>query len=286
MRQLKKTNKITNRSSDQVGRYLAEVSKYPLISPDEEVRLARLIRSGGKEAEDAKRKLVEANLRFVINVANQYSGSDLELLDLISEGNIGLMKAAERFDDTRGFKFISYAVWWIRQSIMEAIAEKTRPIRVPLNIQGVVSKFKRANADCLQREERPITIEEFCDEYSLEERAKENLVKAMTPIISTNSVIGVDETTIEEFLESDDRADSSDILNSLRFELNAMMNRLSDRERFILKESFGFDNQGEKSLEEIAQSLDITRERVRQIKIGAIKKLQKFKKTRLTNVYL
>ena len=204
MRAIKKTKVITNRDSDQVRRYFNEVSHYPIISVEEEVELARKIRKGGVGAEKAKQKLVEANLRFVINVANQYSCKDMDLLDLISEGNLGLIKAAERFDETRGFKFISYAVWWVRQSIMAAIAEKSRVIHCPLNIQGLLSKYRKANELCMQKENRPLSVEEFCFDNELDDKVIKVLNSVLVPVVSLSQMVGDAGSTFEDFIPSED----------------------------------------------------------------------------------
>lgn len=273
MRAIKKTKAITNRDSDQVRRYFNEVSRYPIISVEEEVELARKIRKGGVGAEKAKQKLVEANLRFVINVANQYSCKDMDLLDLISEGNLGLIKAAERFDETRGFKFISYAVWWIRQSILSALAEKSRVIHCPLNAQGLLSKYRKANELCMQKENRPLSVEEFCFDNELDDKVIKILNSVLVPVVSMSQMVGEAGTTIEDFIISEDDDYSNLECESFSHDIEVGLSSLNTKEKDIIVKSFGLGCSAQ-SLDEIAFIMNLSRERVRQIRIKALKKLK------------
>lgn len=273
MRAIKKTKAITNRDSDQVRRYFNEVSRYPIISVEEEVELARKIRKGEVGAEKAKQKLVEANLRFVINVANQYACKDMDLLDLISEGNLGLIKAAERFDETRGFKFISYAVWWIRQSILSALAEKSRVIHCPLNVQGLLSKYRKANELCIQKENRPLSVEEFCFDNELDDKVIKALNSVLMPVVSMSQMVGETGTTIEDFIISEEDDYSNLEYESFSHDIEVGLSSLNTKEKDIIVKSFGLGCAAQ-SLDDIAFRMNLSRERVRQIRIKALKKLK------------
>ena len=274
MRAIKKTKVITNRDSDQVRRYFNEVSQYPIISVDEEVELARKIRKGGVGAEKAKQKLVEANLRFVINVANQYSCKDMDLLDLISEGNLGLIKAAEKYDETRGFKFISYAVWWIRQAILSALAEKSRVIYCPLNVQGLLSKYRKANEICMQKENRQLTVEEFCFDNELDDKVIKSLNSVLVPAVSLSQMVEDSGITFEEIIPSEDDFHNNLEYESFSHDIELGLSSLNSREKDIIVKSFGLGCP-EQSLDEIAFIMNLSRERVRQIRIKALNKLKR-----------
>jgi RNA polymerase primary sigma factor len=277
MRQLKIQKSITNRTSEALDKYLVEIGRAPLISFDEEIELAQTIRHGGRAADKAKEKLVSANLRFVVSVAKQYQHQGLSLTDLIDEGNIGLIKAAEKFDETRGFKFISYAVWWIRQSILQAIAEQSRIVRLPLNQTGALSKINQTiNTFEQEHGRRPSNIE--LEELTGVESDKiEQAIKADAHHMSIDAPFGDDDdNTMSDLLSSGDesRTDKQVDYQSLTSDLDTVLRRvLKDRELRIVKECFGIGCQ-EKGLEEIGTEMGLTRERVRQIREKSIAKLR------------
>lgn len=247
-----------------------------MISMEEEVELARKIRGGGIEGVKAKKKLIEANLRFVISIANQYHNKSLELSDLISEGNIGLVKAAERFDDTKGFKFISYAVWWIRQSILAAISEQGRVIRIPMNQLATLQLYKQLAIETMQTEQRKPTAEEFAAFADIDIDKARMLMEANSAAVSTDTPIGGDDndTSVGDMLSSNSRTDSSVDEESLHHDLiQTMTCVLSAREQEIVKRSFGIECK-EESLEVIGTDMGLTRERVRQIRERAIVKMK------------
>ncbi|MBQ0044937.1 MAG: RNA polymerase sigma factor RpoD/SigA [Bacteroidales bacterium] len=272
MQQIKITKSITNRS-DALNSYLADIARYPMISADEEVELARRIRQGD---ERALQELVKANLRFVVSVAKQYQGSGLDLGDLITEGNMGLIKAAEKFDDTLGFKFISYAVWWIRQSILQGISEQSRVVKLPLNQIGNISKMKKASADFLQREMREPTAEELAELTGImEDKVRESNRVAGGHISMDASFMGDDEDGNLYDVIPDTSIDATDATvmdESLATDLERALSILPQRDADIVRMNFGL-GRPEMSLEEIADKLDLTRERVRQIKEKALKRL-------------
>lgn len=274
MRQLKITQSITARDSS-LNYYLREVSQERLINLDEEVRLAEKIKQGDKKALD---KLVRANLRFVISVAKQYQNQGLSLPDLINEGNLGLIKAAQKFDETRGFKFISYAVWWIRQSILQALAENSRSIRLPMNQIGIINKINKTSSKFEQENERTPSTEELSKELSIPEDKISELLKASNKkavSIDTPFTIGEDNSLIDVLPNSNSLpADCVTNDESIHIEINRALNTLQDRSREILKMYYGIGCQ-ELDMEEIANKFGITRERVRQIKEESIKKLRK-----------
>ncbi len=276
MRQLKIQKQITNRESQALDRYLQEIAKVPLLSMEEEAELARRIRQGDEEALE---KLVKANLRFVVSVAKQYQNQGLPLMDLISEGNLGLIKAAKRFDETRGFKFISYAVWWIRQSILQALAEQSRIVRLPLNRVGALNKINRVFARLEQEYEREPTPEEIAEALqgtlSAEEVAE--IMRQSGRHVSLDSPIAPgEETRFIDVLENPDLPQPDQVLmyESLRQEITKALATLEEREAQILRMHFGIDQRYPMTLEEIAEKLGLTRERVRQIKEIAIRKLR------------
>ncbi len=276
MRQLKIQKQITNRESQSLDKYLQEIGKVPLISVDEEADLARRIRQGDEEALE---KLVKANLRFVVSVAKQYQNQGLPLTDLISEGNLGLIKAARRFDETRGFKFISYAVWWIRQSILQALAEQSRIVRLPLNRVGALNKISKVLARLEQEYEREPSPEEIAEAMNGMHTAEEiaEILRQSGPHVSLDSPIAPgEETRFIEVLEDTEMPQPDQVLmqESLKQEVAKALATLEEREAQILRMHFGIDQRYPMTLEEISEKLGLTRERVRQIKEKAIRKLR------------
>ncbi len=290
MRQIKITTAITARS-ESLDRYLAEIAREPMLTPEEEVSLAQKIHLGGKEGLKARDRLVNSNLRFVVSVAKQYQHQGISLVDLINEGNIGLVKAAEKFDETRGFKFISYAVWWIRQNIMEALAVKSRIIHVPMNQMGVALKVNRATEAFLQKTGRMPSIHEISVETGLDENVIESAKDANNRPTSIDAPLGDDsnDNTIGEMLTSDDNtfiSDKSVDNESLnKFIEDLLKEVLTDREQIIVKASFGIGCP-EKSLEELASGMGMTRERIRQVKEKAIRKIRYSPAAKILKQYL
>ena len=285
MRQLKITKSITNRESASLDKYLQEIGHEELISVDEEVELAQRIRQGDRKALE---KLTKANLRFVVSVAKQYQNQGLSLPDLINEGNLGLIKAAEKFDETRGFKFISYAVWWIRQSILQAIAEQSRIVRLPLNQVGSVNKINRMLNKFEQEHERRPSIEEIAEHIDLPQDKIEDAMKVNSRHVSVDApFVDGDENSLLDVLINDDSpmADRTLVMESLREEINRALQRLNERERNIIEAFFGI-NQPEMTLEEIGDKYGLTRERVRQIKEKAIRRLRHSTKNKFLKSYL
>ena len=285
MRQLKITKSITNRESASLDKYLQEIGREELVSPEEEVELAQRIRKGDQVALE---KLTRANLRFVVSVAKQYQNQGLSLPDLINEGNLGLIKAAEKFDETRGFKFISYAVWWIRQSILQAIAEQSRIVRLPLNQVGSVNKINREVNRFEQEHERRPSIDEIAAKVDLPEDKIEDALKVNTRHISVDAPFTEgDETSLLDILPNQDSpmADKALVAESLRNEISRALQTLNERERNIIEAFFGI-NQPEMTLEEIGDKFGLTRERVRQIKEKAIRRLRHNTKNKLLKTYL
>ncbi len=286
MRQLKITQSITNRESASLDKYLQEIGREELISVEEEVELAQRIRKGDRQALE---KLTRANLRFVVSVAKQYQNHGLSLPDLINEGNLGLIKAAEKFDETRGFKFISYAVWWIRQSILQTIAEQSRIVRLPLNQVGSVNKINKILNQFEQEHERRPSIDEIADSVDLPEEKIEDALKVNTRHISVDApfVEGEEGNSLLDILPNADSpmADTELVMESLRNEINRALLTLSERERRIIEAFFGI-NQPEMTLEEIGEKFGLTRERVRQIKEKAIRRLRHNTKNKLLKTYL
>lgn len=269
MRQLKITVAITSRSSEALERYLQDISKEEMVSTDEEVELAKRIRQGDK---DALERLVKANLRFVVSVAKQYQGQGLELTDLINEGNVGLINAAMKFDETRGFKFISYAVWWVRQSILQALADKSRLVRLPLNQIGYVSKVNHFYHDFMQKNNRAPSLDEVADALGMEKSKVNAALLTSGKHISMNApLIDDEDSCLLDLLTNDDKgnADSSLISDSLKEEVHHALDLLPERESQVIRMYFGI-NTPELSLEEIGKKLNLSRERVRQIKEKAL----------------
>ena len=287
MRQFKNTKNITERSSISVNNYLKEVSRYPMITVDEEVILTQKIRQGGKEAEKARQRLVEANLRFVISVANQYHQHNMDLSDLISEGNIGLIKAAERFDETRGFKFISYAVWWIRQSISSTIYENGRIIRLPLNQQAHLNMYSTLLKETMQTEQRKPTTAEFAEFANISENKAGILIEQTAKTLSMDDPLSEDtDTSIGDFVSSGSKTDESLDKESLHQDMTAILNHiLSAKEKEILMRSFGI-NCKEEGLEEIGFAFGLSRERVRQIREKALCKIRRSNKIGILAQYI
>lgn len=276
MRQLKITNKITNRESVALDKYLNDISKLDMISAEEEGILAKKIREGDQEALE---KMTQANLRFVVSVAKQYQNQGLSLSDLINEGNVGLMKAAKRFDETKGFKFISYAVWWIRQSILSAIVEYSRMVRLPLNKSGSYSKINEATVNFMQNNEREPTHEELADLLEMKESDITKLIAGGSRHMSMDAPVGSDEGSsalIDIFMDGDmESPDLSLMEQSLKDEVRNGLSILSPRELEVLSSYYGLNGHNSLTLEEIGDLYGLTRERVRQIKERAIRRMRK-----------
>ena len=285
MRQLKITKSITNRESASLDKYLQEIGKEDLITVEEEVELAQRIRKGDQKALE---KLTRANLRFVVSVAKQYQNQGLSLPDLINEGNLGLIKAAEKFDETRGFKFISYAVWWIRQSILQALAEQSRIVRLPLNQVGSLNKINKAFSRFEQENERRPSPEELADSLDLPAEKVADTLRVSGRHISVDApfVEGEDYSLLDVLVNDDSPiADRTLINESLSTEVERALSTLTERERDIIKLFFGINTQ-EMTLEEIGEKFGLTRERVRQIKEKAIRRLRHSSRSKLLKTYL
>lgn len=287
MRQLKITKSITNRESQSLEKYLQEIGKVELITPEEEVKLAILIKQGDQAALE---KLTKANLRFVVSVAKQYQNQGLTLPDVINEGNLGLIKAAQRFDETRGFKFISYAVWWIRQSILQALAEQSRIVRLPLNKVGLTNRISKAYSQLEQEYEREPTAEELAQLLDLESDEVAAAMGASVRHVSMDQPFGDgDEGSLIDVLENPN-ADSTDMhlaFNaSLATEIDRSLSTLTDRQKDVIRFFFGIGVDHALSLEDIGERFNLTRERVRQIKDKAITKLQVTSRCKLLRSYL
>lgn len=285
MRQLKITKSITNRESASLDKYLQEIGREELVSPEEEVELAQRIRKGDQEALE---KLTRANLRFVVSVAKQYQNQGLSLPDLINEGNLGLIKAAEKFDETRGFKFISYAVWWIRQSILQALAEQSRIVRLPLNQVGSLNKINKALGKFEQENERQPSTDELAEMIDIPKDKIADTLRVSGRHVSVDApfVEGEDNSLLDVLPNEDSPSADRGLTNeSLSTEIERALQILTPREREIIKSFFGIGCQ-EMTLEEIGERLDLTRERVRQIKEKAIRKLKKPAASKLLKSYL
>lgn len=289
MRQLKIQKSITNRASEALDKYLVEIGRAPMVTIEEEIELAQAIKRGGRDAERAKEKLVTANLRFVVSVAKQYQHQGLTLTDLIDEGNIGLIKAAEKFDETRGFKFISYAVWWIRQSILQAIAEQSRIVRLPLNQVGSLNKVNHEINRFEQEHHRRPSVQELSDRTHIDEEKIQQSMMADGHHVSIDAPFqeGEDNSMVDVMAGSDDsRTDRQVDHDSMAMELNSVLDRvLKEREQIIIRECFGIGCQ-EKGLEEIGDQLELTRERVRQIREKSITKLRESGNVKILMKYL
>lgn len=277
MRQLKITKSITNRENQSLEKYLQEIGKVDLISAEEEVLLAQRIKKGDKEALD---KLTKANLRFVVSVAKQYQNQGLTLSDLINEGNLGLIKAAERFDETRGFKFISYAVWWIRQSILQALAEQGRVVRLPINKVGLSNKINKAISTLEQQFEREPSLEEISELLQLNSLEIESTIHSASKHVSMDAPFASDEdkNNLLDVLINDNAEFADNVIENLEglsYELKHSLNILSHRQKEVLQFFFGIGRDYPMSLEDIAEKFNLTRERVRQIKDNAILNLRR-----------
>ncbi|MCF8258483.1 MAG: RNA polymerase sigma factor RpoD/SigA [Flavobacteriales bacterium] len=286
MRQLKITKSITNRESASLDKYLQEIGKEDLITADMEVALARRIREGDQAALE---KLTKANLRFVVSVAKQYQNQGLSLPDLINEGNLGLIKAAQRFDETRGFKFISYAVWWIRQSILQALAEQSRIVRLPLNQVGSLNKINKAFSKLEQEFEREPSAEELARVLEIPEEKVADTMRVSGRHVSMDApfVQGEDNSLLDVLVNHDSpRADTSLMNESLQKEIERSLATLTDREREVVKLFFGIGMNHGLTLEEIGAKFDLTRERVRQVKEKAIRRLRHTSRSKLLKAYL
>ena len=285
MRQLKISKSFTNRESASLDKYLQEIGHEELLSVEEEVELAQKIKKGDRRALE---RLTRANLRFVVSVAKQYQNQGLSLPDLINEGNVGLIKAAEKFDETRGFKFISYAVWWIRQSILQAIAEQSRIVRLPLNQVGSVNKINRELNKFEQEHERRPSVDEIADRIDLPEEKIEEAMKANNRHVSMDApfVDGEDNSLLDVLADSNmPMADKALVQESLRKEIDRAIDLLNDREQKVVRAFFGIGSP-EMTLEEIGDKYNLTRERERQIKEKAIRRLRHNTKNKLLKTYL
>ena len=285
MRQLKISKSITNRESASLDKYLQEIGHEELLTTDEEVELAQRIRKGDKRALE---RLTKANLRFVVSVAKQYQNQGLSLPDLINEGNVGLIKAAEKFDETRGFKFISYAVWWIRQSILQASAEQSRLVRLPLNQVGSVNKIARELNKFEQEHERKPSVDEIAERVDLPEDKIADAMKANSRHVSMDAPIadGEDSSMIDFLAGDSSNTDKELAIESLKAEVSRILKLLTDKEQKVLRAFFGIDGSPEMTLDEIGEKYNLTRERVRQIKEKALRRLRHNTKNKLLKSYL
>jgi RNA polymerase primary sigma factor len=286
MRQLKITKQVTNRDTPSLDKYLQEIGKVDLITPEDEVILARKIKAGDKEA---LAKLVKSNLRFVVSVAKQYQNQGMSLPDLINEGNLGLIKAAQRFDETRGFKFISYAVWWIRQAILQALAEQARIVRLPVNKIGSINKINRVFARLEQEFEREPSSQEIADVLQVAPEEVKEVLKSNGRTVSMDAPISTEEdNNMYDVLQNDDNpSPDKHLMNeSLTYEIERALSTLSPREAKVIKLYFGINMKHPLTLEEIGEELGLTRERVRQIKEKALKRIQYTTRSKILKTYL
>lgn len=287
MRQLKITKQVTNRETISLDKYLQEIGKVDLITAEEEVELAKRIKQGDQQALE---RMTKANLRFVVSVSKQYQNQGLSLPDLINEGNLGLIKAAQRFDETRGFKFISYAVWWIRQSILQALAEQARIVRLPLNKIGTINKVNRTFAELEQKYEREPTADEVADAMDLTTEDVKTSMKHAGRHVSMDAPLSNDEdsSNMYEVFKSEDTTnpDTELLTDSLRKEIERALSTLTIRESDVIRLYFGLGQKQPLTLEEIGERFDLTRERVRQIKEKAIRRLKHSNRCKLLRSYL
>ena len=286
MRQLKITKQVTNRETASLDKYLQEIGKVDLITAEEEVELAQRVKQGDQLALE---KLTKANLRFVVSVAKQYQNQGLTLPDLINEGNLGLIKAAQRFDETRGFKFISYAVWWIRQSILQALAEQSRIVRLPLNKIGSINKINKTFAFLEQSHERPPSAEEIANELDMTiNDVKESMKNSGRHVSMDAPLVEGEDSNLYDVLRSGEspNPDKELIHESLRTEIERALETLTPREGDVIKLYFGLGNHHPMTLEEIGETFDLTRERVRQIKEKAIRRLKHTSRSKILKTYL
>ncbi len=283
------SKQYTNRESQSLDKYLQEIGKVDLLTPDEEIELAKRIKRGGYDAQDALEKLTKANLRFVVSVAKQYQNQGLSLGDLINEGNLGLIKAAKRFDETRGFKFISYAVWWIRQSILQALAEQSRIVRLPLNRVGALNKIGKKFSELEQQYEREPSASELAQELDMTLFEVADTLKISGRHISVDAPFAQGEDNRLLDVIQDDRQPSPDttlMSESLRVEVRRALASLSEREAEVIRLYFGLDREHSLTLEEIGEKFNLTRERVRQIKEKAIRRLRHASRSKQLRAYL
>ena len=286
MRQLKIAKQVTNRESKSLDKYLQDISKIDLITAEEEVELAQKIKKGDQRALE---KLVNANLRFVVSVAKQYQNQGLTLPDLINEGNFGLVKAAKRFDETRGFKFISYAVWWIRQSILQALAEQSRVVRLPLNKIGSINKINKTFSYLEQAHERPPSAEEIAEELGLSvSEVKQSLKNAGKHISMDAPFAEGEDSNLYDVISASETPmpDTELVKESIREEIGRVLDTLSEREADVVKLYYGIGQSSTMTLDEIGNTFDLTRERVRQIREKAIRKLRKSAKSDLIQSFI
>jgi RNA polymerase primary sigma factor len=286
MRQLKITKQVTNRETASLDKYLQEIGKVDLITAEEEVALAQKIRAGDQFALE---KLTKANLRFVVSVSKQYQNQGLSLPDLINEGNLGLIKAAQRFDETRGFKFISYAVWWIRQSILQALAEQSRIVRLPLNKIGAINKINKAFSQLEQAYEREPNPDEIADLLEISEgEVKESLRNSGRHVSMDAPIVQGEDTNMYDLLRNDDgiTPETGLLYDSLRKEIDRAISTLTPRESDVIRYYFGLNGEHALTLEEIGEKFDLTRERVRQIKEKAIRRLKHTSRSKILKTYL
>lgn len=286
MRQLKISKQVTNRDTASLDKYLQEIARVSLITAEEEVILAQKIRQGDKKALE---KLTKANLRFVVSVSKQYQNQGLSLPDLINEGNLGLIKAAQRFDETRGFKFISYAVWWIRQSILQALAEQSRIVRLPLNKIGTINKINKAFGQLEQQLEREPSAQEIADLLNLPvEEVKESLKNSNRHISMDAPLVQGEESDMYEVLGNDDAdmPETNLLRDSLKSEIERTISTLTDREAEVIRYYFGLNGMHPHTLEEIGEKLELTRERARQIKEKALRRLKHMSRSKNLKNYL
>ena len=286
MRQLKITKQVTNRETASLDKYLQEIGKVDLITAEEEVELAQRVKQGDQLALE---KLTKANLRFVVSVAKQYQNQGLTLPDLINEGNLGLIKAAQRFDETRGFKFISYAVWWIRQSILQALAEQSRIVRLPLNKIGSINKINKTYAFLEQSHERPPSAEEIANELDMTiNDVKESMKNSGRHVSMDAPLVEGEDSNLYDVLRSGEspNPDRNLLHESLRTEIERALETLTPREADVVRLYFGLGEKHAMTLEEIGETFDLTRERVRQIKEKAIRRLKHTSRSRILKTYL
>jgi len=286
MRQLKISKQITNRESQSLDKYLQEIGKVDLLTPEEEVELAKRIREGDQRALE---KLTKANLRFVVSVAKQYQNQGLSLGDLINEGNLGLIKAAQRFDETRGFKFISYAVWWIRQSILQALAEQSRIVRLPLNRVGSLNKITKTYSELEQKLEREPSPEELAEALEMSPSEVSDTIRISGRHVSVDApfVPGEDNSLLDVLENDNESAPDLDLMHeSLRREVQRAIQTLGEKEQKVIELYFGLNGHHTMTLEEIVEKFNLTRERVRQIKEKAIRRLRHVSKSKALKGYL
>lgn len=281
------TNTITDRNDICIAQYLRDINRYDCLSPEEETMLVREIKAGGRKGENAKKKLIESNLRFVISVANQYKTNSMPLADIIAEGNIGLIRAAETFDETRGFKFISYAVWWIRQHIMYALDNNNSAVRLPTNQQRLLKDYHKMDNDMMQKEQRHITIDEFCQAKNVDNNMAQMIINASLASVKMDAPLSDDsDSSFADMMDSGLRTDKRAEFMSLQHDLQqALGNCLKERELDVVCRYYGFGCEAE-TFEHISERIGLSRERTRQICLNAISKIRNSKYSKELLVYL